>query len=164
MRHSKKTYYVVCDVARTTGKNLLKMYYVVRFSAISYVARTMSYKKRTMSYTTSYTISHVRLARTCILTYDIVRRTYDIVYDIVYDICMNRSSLGRIITLHCLYLTCSESTPVSSRQWQPEDCARNSDDERYYGSFKTAETAPSKRFTTSYVWHTISYVDMRHRT
>ncbi len=40
----------------------------------------------------------------------------------------------------------------------------NSDDERDYGSFKTAETAPSQKCTTSYVWHTISYVDMRHRT
>jgi hypothetical protein len=60
----------------------------------------MSYKKRTMSYTTSYTISHVRLARTCILTYNIVYRTYDIVYYNIYHICMNRSCLGHIITHH----------------------------------------------------------------
>ena len=114
MRHRQKTYDVVYDVARTTGKNRKKTYDIVRFLAISYVVRTMSSKKHTMSYTTSYTMPHVRLARTCILTYDIVRQTYYIVYDIVYDICMNTSYLGRIITHNCLDRPCS--IPVTSRQ------------------------------------------------
>ena len=77
-------YDIVCDDAHTIGKNLYKAYDyydTVWFLAISYMVRTMSYKKHTMSYTTSYAISHIRLARTCKWTYDIVCSTYDIVYE-----------------------------------------------------------------------------------
>ncbi len=60
------------------------------------------------------------MARTCILTYYIVRQTYDIIYYIVCNIYMNRWCLVRIVANHCPYRPCS--TPVSSRQQWPGLC------------------------------------------
>ncbi len=75
-----------------------------------------------MSYTTLNTISYVKLARTCTLTYNIVRQTYDIIYDIVYDIYINRCCLVRIV---------------------------NSDDERDYADQQSAPHSPMAHYPGS---------------
>jgi hypothetical protein len=103
----------------------------------------MSYKKHTTSYTTSYTTSHVRLARTCILTYDIVRQTYDIVYDIVYDIYMNRSYLRRIITI---IVFTGPVPPLSPQDGNDQDHAWNLDDERDYADQQPAPPSPMAHY------------------
>jgi len=87
MRHRQKTYDIVYDVVRQNGKKRVKTYDIVRFLAISYVVRTISSKKTyDVVYDIVYDIVYDDMARTCILTYDIVLLTYDIVYDIAYDI------------------------------------------------------------------------------
>ncbi len=106
----------------------------------------MSYKKRKTSYTTSYTTSYVKMARTCILTYDIVRQTYDIVYDIVYDIYMNKCCLVRIVTHHCPYRPCSTLSPQVSND---QDRAWNLDDERDYADQQSALHSPMTHYPGS---------------
>ncbi len=100
---SSKTYDIVCDIVRQNGKNLWKTYDIVRFLAISYIVHTMSYKKHTMSYTTSYTISYVKMARTCI--FNVRYRISDVWYRIRYRIWYIHEQM--LFSSHCntsLYL------------------------------------------------------------